>query len=249
MAVEKEQLYQAITFVMVVVFFDFLERHRPGFSVHRLRDLPLNILALLIVIVAGEMWKALLLSGFNALTLGEGILFASLHRLPGTVKIILGLILADGSLYWVHRAMHRPRLWRVHKFHHSIKEIWWLSGSRTSFVHLLLFAGPQIFIAYFLLELTTREAGVAFSIGVIVNIWIHTNLWVNLGPVGKMIITPNYHRIHHGAMGLSAKNLGFLFPVWDKIFGTYVDPQSIGKDIPIFSVLTSKNLSRMIVGL
>jgi sterol desaturase/sphingolipid hydroxylase (fatty acid hydroxylase superfamily) len=249
MAVEKEQIYQAIIFVTVVLFFDFLERHRPALSVHRLLDLPLNILALFIVIVAGELWKALLLSGFNALTLGEGIFLTSLHRIPGTVKIILGLILADGSLYWVHRAMHRPGLWRAHKFHHSIREIWWLSGSRTSFMHLLLFAVPQIFIAYFLLKLTTPQAGVAFSIGVIVNIWIHTNLWVNLGPVGRIIITPNYHRIHHGAMGLSAKNLGFLFPIWDKIFGTYVDPQSMGKDIPIGSVLTSKALFRMIVGL
>ena len=116
-------------------------------------------------------------------------------------------------------------------------------------MHLLLFAVPQILIAYFLLGLTPWEAGVAFSIGVIVNIWIHTNLWVNLGPVGRMIITPNYHRIHHGAMGLSAKNLGFLFPIWDKMFGTYVDPQSMGKDIPIGSISTSGRVFRMIAGL
>ena len=249
MAVGKEQLYEAITFVMVVLFFDFLERRRPGFSVHRLRDLYLNILALLIVIVAGEMWKTLLLSGLNALNLGKAIFLASLHRLPGTVKIILGLILADASLYWVHRAMHHPGLWCTHTFHHSVREIWWLSGSRTSFVHLLLFAVPQIFVAYFLLQLAPWEAGVAFSLGVMVNIWIHTNLWVNLGPMGRIIITPNYHRIHHGAKGLSAKNLGFLFTIWDKMFGTYVDPQSMGKEIAIGSVSTSKRLFRMIVGL
>jgi len=249
MAGERELLYQAITFILVVWFFDFLERRRPGFSVHRSHDLPLNILALLTVIVAGEMWKALLLSGLNALNLGRAIFLASLHRLPSPVKIILGLILADASLYWVHRAMHHPGLWRTHSFHHSIREIWWLSGARTSLIHLLLFAFPQVFLGYFLLKLAPWEAGVAFSLAGIVNIWIHTNLSVNLGLVGRIIITPNYHRIHHGTKGFSAKNLGFILTIWDKMFGTYVDPQSIEKHIVIGSVSTSKRLLRMIVGL
>jgi sterol desaturase/sphingolipid hydroxylase (fatty acid hydroxylase superfamily) len=116
-------------------------------------------------------------------------------------------------------------------------------------MHLLLFALPQVFLGYFLLELAPWEAGVAFSLAGIVNIWIHTNLWVNLGPVGRIIITPNYHRIHHAAKGFSAKNLGFILTIWDKMFGTYVDPQSIEKHIPIGSVSTSKRLLRMIVGL
>ncbi len=245
----REQLYQAITLVMVVLVLDFLERHRPGYTVHRQRDLPLNILALLIVIVAGEMWKTLLLYGLNVLTPGRIISPVSLHGFPSAVKIVLGLILADLSLYWVHRAMHRPWLWRTHTFHHSIGEIWWLAGSRTSLVHLLLFAGPQIFVAFHLLVLTPWEAGVAFSLGVVVNIWIHTNLSVNLGPLEKILITPNYHRIHHGAKGLSNMNLGFIFTFWDRMFGTYVNPRLMGKDFAIGFVSTRNRLLPMIVGL
>jgi len=232
-----------------VLFFDFLERRRPGFTVHRQRDLPLNILALLIVIIAGEVWKTLLLKGFHALNPGRIISLASLHDLPSAVKIALGLILADFSLYWVHRAMHRPWLWRTHTFHHSIGEIWWLAGSRTSFMHLLLFAGPQMFVAFHLLVLAPWEAGVGFSLGVVVNIWIHTNLWVNLGPLEKILVTPNYHRIHHGAKGLSNMNLGFIFTFWDRMFGTYVNPQSMGKDFALGFVSTRKRLLRMIIGL
>lgn len=245
---DRAQLYQSLTLIAVVLFFDFLERHRPGYAVHRRRDLPLNILAILIVIVAGEAWKTLLMKGFNALDVRSLVSIDSLRKAPSLVKIALGVVSADFCLYWVHRAMHRPWLWRTHTFHHSIEEIWWLSGSRTSTTHLFLFAVPQIFLAYFLLDVAPWEAGVAFSIGVVVNIWIHTNLWVNAGFWGRIFITPNYHRIHHGAKGLSAKNLGFIFTLWDRMFGTYVDPQTQGKEFAIGYVSTRKRLLRMIVG-
>ena len=245
---EIQQLYQALTLVAVVLFFNFLERRRPGYPVDRKRDLPLNILAILVVIVAGEMWKMLILNGLNVLKVSKVLSFAGLHLLPGAVKIILGLILADFCLYWVHWAMHRPRLWPTHAFHHSIAEVWWLSGARTSVTHLFLFAVPQILLAYYIFRLTPVEAGVAFSIGVMVNVWIHINVKVNLGPLERIFITPDYHRIHHGAKGLSRKNLGFVFTIWDRLFGTYVNPHSRGKDYELFSVSTRKGLLRMVLG-
>jgi sterol desaturase/sphingolipid hydroxylase (fatty acid hydroxylase superfamily) len=133
-------------------------------------------------------------------------------------------------------------------FHHSIQELWWLSGSRTSATHLFLFAVPQVFLGYFLLELAPFEAGIAFSAGVVVNIWIHSNIWVDLGLLERVLVTPNYHRIHHGSRGLSSKNLGFILTVWDRMFGTYADPQLVGKDFALGFVSTQKRLFRMLVG-
>lgn len=246
----KTELYQAITLLFVVFFFDFLERRRPGFKVTRQRELSLNILAIVVVIVGGELWKYLLLHGFNALHLGRVASPVSLRGLPPVLKIVLAVILGDFSLYWVHRAMHRrPLVWRTHAFHHSIPEIWWLSGSRTSLTHLLLFAVPQILIGYFFLGLSPAQAGVAFSFGVIVNLWIHTNIRVNLGPFEWLFITPNYHRIHHGAKGLTHKNLAFVFTIWDRMFGTYADPRRTGKDFTVFAVPTRDRVVRMIIGL
>jgi sterol desaturase/sphingolipid hydroxylase (fatty acid hydroxylase superfamily) len=244
----NEKAYQAITLVVFVLGFDFLERRRPGFPLNRQRELPLNIMALLIVIAGGELWKTLLLSGLNGFKPGRIIFLDNLNRLPSAAKILLAILLADFCLYWVHRAMHRTRLWRTHTFHHSIEELWWLSGSRTSFTHLLLFAIPQMFLGYWLLDLAPWEAGVALSFGVAVNIWIHTNLWVNLGALERILITPNYHRLHHGARGFSNKNLGFVLTIWDRIFGTYLDPQLMGKDFALGFVSTRKHLFRMIVG-
>ncbi len=242
------ELYQAITLVFVVLFFDYLERSRPGFQVARRRELPLNVLALLVVIVAGELAKQLVLSGYNALGIGSFLMLPALTTLPSIVKITLAVVLADFSLYWVHRAMHRPLLWRTHAFHHSIPEIWWLSGSRTSVTHLLLFAIPQVLIGYFMLGLSAWEAGIAFSFGVIVNVWIHTNIWVDLGPLEWLLITPNYHRIHHGAKGYTEKNLAFVLTIWDRMFGTCVDPRKTGKAFSVLAVPTKKRLLRMVIG-
>jgi sterol desaturase/sphingolipid hydroxylase (fatty acid hydroxylase superfamily) len=99
------------------------------------------------------------------------------------------------------------------------------------------------------LHLSVAEAGAAFSFGVVVNIWIHANIWVDLGPLEKVLITPNYHRIHHGAKGLTNKNLGFVLTVWDRMFGTYVAPDATGKDFALFAVPTGKRLVRMLIGL
>ncbi len=248
MMASREQFYEGITLVLIVVLVDYLERSRPGFVVDRKQNLSLNIMAFLVVVVAGEAWKILLLRGFDLLLPSRGLSFATLSGLTSIVKIFVGVVLADFCLYWVHRAMHRPALWPTHIFHHSIEQLWWLSGSRTSVTHLLLFAVPQVFIGYHLLAFTPAEAGVGFSIGVVVNIWIHTNLWVNLGPAEWLIITPNFHRVHHGARGLSNKNLGFVFTLWDRIFGTYVDPRRQGKDFTLGYASTRGRLLRMIAG-
>ena len=246
---EKAQIFQTAVLIIVVLFFDILERLRPRRIIDRRQNLSLNVLALCVVIFAGEAWKTLLKDGMGALTLGSNIAAGYLHQFPSAAKIILGLIITDLCLYWIHRAMHRRLLWPTHTFHHSIEELWWLSGSRTSLTHLLLFAIPQVFLADYVLRLSALEAGIAFSVGIIVNIWIHTNLSVDLGRLEWLLITPNYHRVHHGARGLSNMNLGFVLTIWDRMFGTYVDPHAVEKDFTLGIISTRKGLLRMIAGL
>jgi sterol desaturase/sphingolipid hydroxylase (fatty acid hydroxylase superfamily) len=246
--IEREQFYQAVTLAVAVLCADFMERRHPAYAVDRRSALPLNILALFIVIAAGELWKMLLMRGLNALSLVGAAGPSGLIALSSPVKIFLGVVFVDFCLYWVHRAMHRPALWRTHTFHHSIEQLWWLSGARTSMMHLFLFAVPQVIICYYILDFSAVEAGIAFSFGVIVNIWIHTNLRVNIGRLEWLLITPNYHRVHHGARGLSNRNLGFVFTVWDRLFGTYTDPRSAGKEFALGVFPIGKRLLRTLVG-
>ena len=246
----KEQIYQAVALILIVGLLDTLERRRPRFPVNRRLNLRLNIIAILVVIFAGELWKTALIRGFDALNLSSLLAFDITRKLPNVVKIPLAVVIADFCLYWVHRGMHRRRiLWLTHVFHHSIDQLWWLSGSRTSITHLLLFAAPQVFIVYYAFHFTPAEAGVLFSIGVVVNVWIHTNISVDLGRLEWLLITPNFHRLHHGTRGLAGKNLGFVLTVWDRMFSTYADPRKIGDAYGLSSVPTHGRLLRMIAGI
>ncbi len=248
--ITKELFYQVITFVFTIGILDFAERRWPRFPVNRLHNLGLNITALLVVIFAGELWKPILITAFNALNITSFVTINSMTSVPGVLRILMGLIAADFCLYWVHRGMHRKRiLWLTHAFHHSIDQLWWLSGSRTSMTHLLLFAAPQILLGYYVFQLTALDAGIALSMGVVVNVWIHTNISVNLGPLQWLLITPNYHRIHHGAHGLSGKNLGFVLTIWDRMFGTFADPRAVMDGFALSSISTRQRLLRLIVGI
>ena len=114
-------------------------------------------------------------------------------------------------------------LWRTHSFHHSVDELWWFSGFRTSFLHSLLYNVPQAFVPLFLFQLTPLEAGLGFALGVLAQLWEHANVDVDLGPLRHVLVSPKYHRIHHAAIEPQNKNFAPIFALWDKLFGTYVE--------------------------
>lgn len=249
--IDDATIWQAGTLALVVAVFDRVERRRPARAVNRRRTLRLDLLAIGIVIVFGELWKRLLTSGSDASGLTTvGDLLSVVQAMPSVPKVVIGLLLADLCLYWVHRAMHASNLlWRTHVFHHSIEDLYWLSGARTSVTHLFLFAVPQVLLSHVVLALSPIEAAVAFSLGVAVNIWVHVNVAVDLGPLRHFIVTPDYHRVHHARGDLSRKNLGFVLTLWDRLFGTYVDPRSVPRDFPLGLVRPDEEpMGRMIAG-
>ena len=54
--------------------------------------------------------------------------------------------------------------------------------------------------------------------------FIHADLPWTLGPVGKVLISPAAHRLHHiDDDKLMGQNFGGLFTLWDRLFGTFDD--------------------------
>jgi sterol desaturase/sphingolipid hydroxylase (fatty acid hydroxylase superfamily) len=52
----------------------------------------------------------------------------------------------------------------------------------------------------------------------------HSNTRLGFGPLGRIVVSPNFHRIHHKLDGPHDVNLGFALTIWDQLFGTVVFP-------------------------
>lgn len=219
--------YQSLSLVLIAVAFIVLEPILPHYPVDRRREMLLNVVGVL----AGVAFVAI---SYGALRqLGGTVDVAAWEQamrvpreLASPVKVLFVVLIVDFSIYWLHRFMHRWNFsWRMHRWHHSIEQMYWFAGFRASFLHILLYGIPQVVVPVFIFDLGPSETMVASVVANFVQIWTHTNLKVNIGPLKWLIVTPDYHRVHHRASDGPAKNLGNLLTVWDRLFGTYEEPE------------------------
>jgi len=142
------------------------------------------------------------------------------------------VVFADFSSYWAHRLLHTRLLWHGHAFHHSSRNLYVLSGLRASFVHIVvLFAGPLAALTLFPLYETPLALTLVTLSQVANQHYTHSNIRLPLTHYLEYVfVTPRYHFVHHSAdRSLANSNFGFLFSIWDRVFGTFEDPRSVGE--------------------
>jgi sterol desaturase/sphingolipid hydroxylase (fatty acid hydroxylase superfamily) len=113
-------------------------------------------------------------------------------------------------------------LWRFHELHHSQEDMNVLTVFRTHpFIHVsyLLALVPAIVLlangALTTTLLVIYGGFVAFE---------HSNTNLGFGPLERVFVSPNFHRIHHRLNGRQDVNLGFALTIWDQLFHTAVFP-------------------------
>jgi hypothetical protein len=52
----------------------------------------------------------------------------------------------------------------------------------------------------------------------------HSNTNLGFGPLERVFVSPNYHRIHHRLVGPQDLNLGFTLTIWDQLSHRAVFP-------------------------
>ncbi|XP_066594410.1 alkylglycerol monooxygenase-like isoform X2 [Prorops nasuta] len=142
----------------------------------------------------------------------------------------------DFCYYWLHRSNHEVHfLWAQHQVHHSSEEFNLSVGLRQSvfqhwcnfifYLPLALFIPPSHFIAH-------------YQFNLIYQLWIHTMLIDDLGPLELIFNTPKHHRVHHGCnLYCLDKNYGGVLIIWDRIFGTFRDEEK--KEDIIYGLVVS----------
>lgn len=152
------------------------------------------------------------------------------NQIPLWQLIIIKLFVSDFIYYWCHRLLHTQIFWHHHAFHHSPKHLWWLSGLRAAPLHVVCLSIPAIVSLIFFPATVVGSVALGFMIlGALNQHWLHSNVRF---PFAKyleyIIITPRFHFVHHHIKReQSDSNYGFIFSIWDRLFGTYTNPQLV----------------------
>lgn len=153
---------------------------------------------------------------------------------------IYGYIIWELGSYIYHYFGHKVRLlWCLHSPHHAA-ETMNLSVNQAHFflefpyadlirtaTCMLLGVDPKLFFSILVLDITYAT---------FIHIGEHIVKKGQFGFLGKLILTPSHHRVHHGKNPLYMDtNFCNLLNIWDRIFGTY---QSEEKNHPIVYGIT-----------
>lgn len=137
------------------------------------------------------------------------------------------LLVTDFFYYWWHRFQHTvPWLWDQHALHHSDTALNVSTSARhhwTEFLFQGLFITVPMSILFALPPVTVWGV----SLGMAGWSWfIHMNVRLHLGPLGRVVSGPQLHRIHHSRLPEHAdRNFAAYTPIWDILFGTYFAPR------------------------
>jgi sterol desaturase/sphingolipid hydroxylase (fatty acid hydroxylase superfamily) len=147
----------------------------------------------------------------------------------GAIAVIF--IAMDGLNWFAHLANHRVRmLWRFHELHHSQEDMNVLTVFRTHpLIHvsyLIALIPGIVLVANGALPTTLLViygGAVAFA---------HSNTNLGFGPLGRIFVSPNFHRMHHKLDGPQDVNLGFALSIWDQLFrrAVFPTPETIRTD-------------------
>jgi sterol desaturase/sphingolipid hydroxylase (fatty acid hydroxylase superfamily) len=134
---------------------------------------------------------------------------------PTWLLVGVTLVAMDGANWLAHYADHRLEpLWRLHAVHHSQEELSVLTSFRAHpLVHTTGFLLATVPV---LVLMGDRSIAPALITGyVCLGTLPHANVKWTFGPLGRVIVSPAYHRLHHSATGIDGMNLGIALTVWD----------------------------------
>jgi sterol desaturase/sphingolipid hydroxylase (fatty acid hydroxylase superfamily) len=190
------------------------------------------IFTVLNVIVVLPLVTALTLSLSDVVQrVAPWVVLPRIGMVPRWGAIALILVAMDFCNWLVHLANHRIRLlWRFHELHHSQEDMNVLTVFRT---HPLIHVSYALAVVPALVLLANGElptlllvvygGSVAFA---------HSNTNLSFGPLERVFVSPNYHRIHHRLRGPQDVNLGFTLTIWDQLShrAVFPTPETIRAD-------------------
>ncbi|MFO0580420.1 MAG: sterol desaturase family protein [Polyangia bacterium] len=194
-------------------------------------------------LVASGVTIAAVRTGFGTLALWLSARHPHRGLLAGAsvvTSVVVFLLVFELLQYGFHRLSHEGRgplgrfLWRVHLAHHLPDRVYvvmhgvfhplnaLISAVLIQTPLLLLGMSPEsVFAAVLIIDLQTMIS--------------HFNVDVRAGFLSYLFVGTELHRYHHSARLDEAKNFGTVIPLWDLVFGTFLNrpgtpPSRLGVD-------------------
>ena len=144
------------------------------------------------------------------------------------------VIVGDFIIYWEHRLMHIIPYLRnnIHSVHHAYSAPFsWAGGWVHPFEDLIV-VSAQALPAYLWCDPLTRYVFSALWAVLLIDehsghdVWWSPFNWMSFGRNRDVIIGggADPHDIHHF---IPTKNFSFCFCIWDRMFGTYMEPSEL----------------------
>ena len=150
---------------------------------------------------------------------------------PAAAQIALLVIAADLLEYGRHRLLHRvPCLWRIHSLHHSSDRLHALKSGRVHAFDVMTRA-ILVFLPLLWLGTPARWLPIYPAALLVLGPIAHSNLDLRLPRwLHSIAVTPPFHALHHARnRELSNSNFAGVLPVWDRLFGTFADPERVAR--------------------
>lgn len=136
-------------------------------------------------------------------------------------EFALYFVLFDAYFYFLHRAMHHPKVYWVHKIHHRS----FAPEPLTAFsFHPIegLITGGFMLVMVFVFQVHGVSLALIVAFGVTNSVLIHSGYdlfprWWYRNKLTGWFLTPMFHDKHHSKV---VYNFGGFTTVWDRVFGT-----------------------------
>lgn len=159
----------------------------------------------------------------------------SIEKLPLGMALFLFFIIAVFVQWNIHRLLHSiPFLWKIHKTHHSVKEMGFAAHFRYNWMEPIIYKSllyiPIALIGGFSLE----QVFIVHFISIAIGHLNHANLGWDYGYLKYILNNPKMHIWHHSKEipNKNGVNFGISLSVWDYIFKTNYIPKN-GRDIEL----------------
>ena len=213
-----------VVVIITIVSLLILENKFPFFSYQNsLRSRITNNFELGVV-------NAIAASLFTIAISGSALLIRSHPGIVTTISSpviagILSFLILDIYMYFWHRMMHRlPLAWRFHRVHHTDRFMNVSTAYRFHAIEIISSSIPKLALIWWL-GIAGNSVLIYELVFTVVVALHHSNLRIPASIdrlLAYVILTPNYHRIHHSQIVAETNsNYSSVFIWWDRIFGTY----------------------------